>query len=276
MAQVKYCDKCHEKISIREMPNGVWLPFDYQTNDLHECKEIKTTKKEIKDAEKTPKQEIVDNAIKEKSTLIFHDAKHNTQVIIPSKMINGYVTGYNYLDKQVHIYLLKKMYYIKAAEPSEVEIIKKEHKVKTYGFDYIILRKEGHIQIIKFNAKINYNIIFSYTKSKQDVANRISYIEFLMNIIKDKIDMTKLGDYSLVNLDNNDNLSLDILFNQNTFTYMDEIYEEERINRELSLKKIEEERKQQELERVKMEKNNRLINIMIGIIIAILLFNYFK
>ena len=38
MAVIKYCKNCNEKISLRQMPNGYWLPFEFQEDKLHECK----------------------------------------------------------------------------------------------------------------------------------------------------------------------------------------------------------------------------------------------
>lgn len=269
MAQVKYCEKCREKISIREMPNGVWLPFDYQTNKLHECKEIK-------DVKKTPKQQIVEDAIKQKRTLIFHDDKRINHAIIPNKMRNGYVTGYNHLDEKLYKYTFNKMYCIKIAEPNEVEMIIKDYKEKTYGIEYTLVRKIDDKPIIRFYSKENYNIFYNRIKSKQDVVNQIKDIEFLINTIKVKIDITKLRDYSLVNADKKIDISLDILLNKNILGYLDEIHEEIRIKNETMKKKAEEERKQQELERIRKEEISTTFKIIICIIIVILLYFFLK
>jgi len=37
MSVRKECDKCGQKISVRKMPNGRWVPFDYNTNTQHKC-----------------------------------------------------------------------------------------------------------------------------------------------------------------------------------------------------------------------------------------------
>lgn len=270
MAKVKYCDKCKEKISIREMPNGVWLPFDYQTGKLHKCNEEKV--------KKTPKQQIIEVAIKENSQLIFHNDKHDVYIITPKKIKNKLVTGYCHLDEQIHNYTLDKMYCIKKAEPSEADMIVKGYKECNYGIEYILV-SNGNKQLTKFYSKVDYNN-FIHIESKQDVIVRLKEIEFLIDNLKDYVDMAKLNEYYLVNLDRNINFSLDKLLSKDIFIYLDEIKDEELINKEIILKKIDEERKKQEkeaeLEEIRREENSETFKIIIGIMLAILLFYFFQ
>ncbi len=262
MAQVKYCDKCKEKISIREMPNGVWLPFNYQTDELHKCKEIKVLKK-------MTKQQTVENAIKEKGLLTFKDHKHNTYVVTPNIIRKGYVSAYNHFDSKMHTYTLDKMYYIKSVQLSEVEMIIKEYKEREYGLEFILINKDNK-QLTRSYSRVDYNKI-SQVKTKQDVIARLKEIEFLINNIKEHVDMENINEYSLINLDKKINFSLDTLLSNDILNYLEEIKEDERIRNEIIAKKREDEMKQQEIVNTAIEENNRTFKIFIGVIIIILL-----
>jgi hypothetical protein len=37
MSLKKSCENCGKKISLRKMPNGHWIPFDYYTKTVHDC-----------------------------------------------------------------------------------------------------------------------------------------------------------------------------------------------------------------------------------------------
>ena len=37
MSYIRKCKYCNAKISIREMPDGQWVAFEYQTDTAHEC-----------------------------------------------------------------------------------------------------------------------------------------------------------------------------------------------------------------------------------------------
>ena len=37
MSYTKPCNKCGERISMRQMPAGQWLAFDVSTEEVHEC-----------------------------------------------------------------------------------------------------------------------------------------------------------------------------------------------------------------------------------------------
>jgi len=62
MAVITNCKFCGEKISIRKMPAGHHVPFDFKSNDYHECSgsKKKNQKKEItiKDKKKSNLKEI--------------------------------------------------------------------------------------------------------------------------------------------------------------------------------------------------------------------------
>ena len=46
MASIRPCNKCGERISIRQMPHGQWVAFDVATDDQHKCsKKIKKIQK---------------------------------------------------------------------------------------------------------------------------------------------------------------------------------------------------------------------------------------
>ena len=240
--------------------------FDYQTNEIHKCNEEKV--------KKTPKQQIIESSIKEKSMVTFHNDKHEVYIISPKKIKNKLVTGYSHLDEKIHNYSLDKMYCIKTAEPSEVDIIVKDYKEKLYEVEFILINNKNE-HLTKFYSKVDYNKI-SQIKSKQEVIEQLKEIEFLINNVKGQVDMGNLNEYSLNNLDKKINFSLDTLLNEDTLKYFDEIKEDERIRTEKIMKEHEEERKQQELESIRRKENSRTFKIIIGIIIIILLFYYLK
>ena len=68
MAVIAPCKYCGEKISIRKMPAGHHVPFDFKTNDYHECSGSKkaTNNKEISIKDK--KEIKSKKSIKEKIT----------------------------------------------------------------------------------------------------------------------------------------------------------------------------------------------------------------
>ena len=51
MASIRPCNKCGERISIRQMPHKQWVAFNVGTDDTHECK-----KKNIKIVEQNNKK----------------------------------------------------------------------------------------------------------------------------------------------------------------------------------------------------------------------------
>ena len=51
MASIRPCNKCGERISIRQMPHKQWVAFNVGTDDTHECK-----KKNIKIVEQNKKK----------------------------------------------------------------------------------------------------------------------------------------------------------------------------------------------------------------------------
>ena len=53
MASIRPCNKCGQRISIRQMPHGQWVAFDVATDDQHKCikrkaREIPKKKKALK------------------------------------------------------------------------------------------------------------------------------------------------------------------------------------------------------------------------------------
>ncbi len=44
MASIRPCNKCGERISIRQMPHGQWVAFDVATDDQHKCSKKKPKK----------------------------------------------------------------------------------------------------------------------------------------------------------------------------------------------------------------------------------------
>ena len=73
MAVITNCKYCGEKISIRKMPAGHSVPFDFDSNDYHECSRSKKQNQNkeiaIKDKKKNNLKEIKSKkSIKEKKS----------------------------------------------------------------------------------------------------------------------------------------------------------------------------------------------------------------
>ena len=52
MASIRPCNKCGERISIRQMPHGQWVAFDVATDDQHICSKKKSKKIQKKSVSK--------------------------------------------------------------------------------------------------------------------------------------------------------------------------------------------------------------------------------
>ena len=52
MASIRPCNKCGERISIRQMPHGQWVAFDVATDDQHKCSKKKSKKIQKKNISK--------------------------------------------------------------------------------------------------------------------------------------------------------------------------------------------------------------------------------
>ena len=48
MASIRPCNKCGERISIRQMPHQQWVAFDVATDNPHKCSKKKTIQKKEK------------------------------------------------------------------------------------------------------------------------------------------------------------------------------------------------------------------------------------
>ena len=44
MSLKKQCDNCGERISLRRMPHGKYVPFDFNTRNRHQCGRVAATK----------------------------------------------------------------------------------------------------------------------------------------------------------------------------------------------------------------------------------------
>ena len=145
MGVVKYCKNCNEKISIREMPNGYWIPFDFQGDKLHECKKYNLETKNNKSNSKSntkekrlTKREKINLAIKENKDLSFEYTSYNSKEklkrkISPFLFDEKYVTGYCYLRKCKRFFVIDKMRFITIIdriERPEILLKAKEEDIK--------------------------------------------------------------------------------------------------------------------------------------------------
>lgn len=139
MAVIKYCKNCNEKISLREMPNGYWLPFEFQEDKLHECKEYKI-KKNIDDLKSNIKvieltnREKIDMAIANNKDLYFEYTSFMTgeklkRKITPLSIYEEYVNGYCYLRNSRKSFIIDNMHSLKVIDKSEnINLLKKQNQ----------------------------------------------------------------------------------------------------------------------------------------------------
>ena len=48
MASIRPCNKCGQRISIRQMPHEQWVAFNVSTDNPHKCSKKKTKQKKLK------------------------------------------------------------------------------------------------------------------------------------------------------------------------------------------------------------------------------------
>ena len=87
MSLIVDCKFCGERISLRKMPHGKFVPFDADTDDQHKCTKSdtkKVSKKKIKDKKITtttqPRKvsETVDNYVAEDDNIINNNINEET------------------------------------------------------------------------------------------------------------------------------------------------------------------------------------------------------
>ncbi|WP_352406429.1 hypothetical protein [Acetoanaerobium noterae] len=153
MAVIKYCKNCNEKISLRQMPNGYWLPFEFQEDKLHECK-IYKNEKNITDLESNIKaigltnREKIDMAIASNKDLYFEYTSFMTgeklkRKITPVSIYEEYVNGYCYLSNSRKSFIIDNMRYLKIIEKSEnINLLEKQNQNITTNNDKLENKKQ--------------------------------------------------------------------------------------------------------------------------------------
>ena len=63
MSYIRPCNKCGQRISMREMPHGQWVPFDVSTEEQHKCGKKNKADLNIKKLAQIKKKESEDESI---------------------------------------------------------------------------------------------------------------------------------------------------------------------------------------------------------------------
>ena len=197
MSYTKPCNKCGERISLRQMPQGQWVAFDASTEESHICGvindpdiSVKLKKKnknvneeiELKNYNNTSEiHQYIDKAIREKKRIyIEYNSKHNEEYtereISPIKKFKEkgrtYLQAYCHKRKDERIFLTRSII--------SVNKVNKDATKKKIGKPNLkIIRKDREEQNHIFNepklnkTKKNYPTNNSQINKKFDLGNEI-------------------------------------------------------------------------------------------------------
>ena len=207
MSYTKPCNKCGERISLRQMPQGQWVAFDASTEESHICgikndpdisvklkKKNKNINKEIELKNYNNTTEIhqyIDRAIREKKRIyIEYNSKHNEEYtereISPIKKFKEkgrtYLQAYCHKRKDERIFLTRSII--------SVNKINKDATKKKIGKPNLkIIRKDREEQNHIFNepkfnkTKKNYPSNNNQINKKFDLGNEIEGLFSLLIVI---------------------------------------------------------------------------------------------
>jgi hypothetical protein len=197
MSYTKPCNKCGERISLRQMPQGQWVAFDASTEESHICGvindpdiSVKLKKKnknvneeiELKNYNNTSEiHQYIDKAIREKKRIyIEYNSKHNEEYtereISPIKKFKEkgrtYLQAYCHKRKDERIFLTRSIISVnkvnkdatkkKIGKPN-LKIIRKNREEQNHIFHEPKLNK----------TKKNYPTNNSQINKKFDLGNEI-------------------------------------------------------------------------------------------------------
>ena len=207
MSYTKPCNKCGERISLRQMPQGQWVAFDASTEESHICgikndpyisvklkKKNKNINKEIELKNYNNTTEIhqyIDRAIREKKRIyIEYNSKHNEEYtereISPIKKFKEkgrtYLQAYCHKRKDERIFLTRSII--------SVNKVNKDATKKKIGKPNLkIIRKDREEQNHIFNepkfnkTKKNYPSNNNQINKKFDLGNEIEGLFSLLIVI---------------------------------------------------------------------------------------------
>ena len=206
MSYTKPCNKCGERISLRQMPQGQWVAFDASTEESHICgiknepdisvklKKNKNINKEIelKNSNNTTEiHQYIDRAIREKKRIyIEYNSKHNEEYtereISPIKKFKEkgrtYLQAYCHKRKDERIFLTRSII--------SVNKVNKDATKKKIGKPNLkIIRKDREEQNHIFNepkfnkTKKNYPSNNNQINKKFDLGNEIEGLFSLLIVI---------------------------------------------------------------------------------------------
>ena len=207
MSYTKPCNKCGERISLRQMPQGQWVAFDASTEESHICgikndpyisvklkKKNKNINKEIELKNYNNTTEIhqyIDRAIIEKKRIyIEYNSKHNEEYtereISPIKKFKEkgrtYLQAYCHKRKDERIFLTRSII--------SVNKVNKDATKKKIGKPNLkIIRKDREEQNHIFNkpkfnkTKKNYPSNNNQINKKFDLGNEIEGLFSLLIVI---------------------------------------------------------------------------------------------
>jgi len=207
MSYTKPCNKCGERISLRQMPQGQWVAFNVSTEESHDCgvindpdisvklkKKNKNINKEIELKNYNNTTEIhqyIDRAIREKKRIyIEYNSKHNEEYtereISPIKKFKEkgrtYLQAYCHKRKDERIFLTRSII--------SVNKVNKDATKKKIGKPNLkIIRKDREEQNHIFNepkfnkTKKNYPSNNNQINKKFDLGNEIEGLFSLLIVI---------------------------------------------------------------------------------------------
>ena len=134
MAFIRNCKTCNALISIRKMPNGNWIPFDFQTDELHDCKKKpgpNAGKKRIDYKPGTKLYRIAEAIKEEKYIEFYYDSKtagsrkysimKPTEIIEPVRSTDKHrVFGTAILEDCVYDFRIDKIKFVNICNESQV------------------------------------------------------------------------------------------------------------------------------------------------------------
>ena len=170
MSYTKACNKCGDRVSLRQMPQGQWLAFDVSTEEKHSCDikhepdvsiKLKGKRKNYSSVSKI--HQCIDKAIREKKRIhIKYNSKHNDEYtereISPIKKFREkertYLQAYCHKRKGERIFLTRSIISVseinkdvtkKKIGTPNLKIIRKDKKEQNYIFNELKPKKAKKI-----------------------------------------------------------------------------------------------------------------------------------
>lgn len=283
MAKIIKCKNCGNKISIREMPNGKWLPFEFQSDELHKCSRtideisakknsnnlnsIKPKDNGVETAKNPKKLSIIKEAIAYNKNLNF-DYTRRTSVgredisIIPIELIGASkILGFCLPYSGRYTFNISEMKNIKTTERlKSIDEIEYEMKKEIDGKMYSIF-DDSHNLCITFKLDGFNGVPIEDKVFITELKNRIMY--WIIRLIKSDSNFSK-EKYNNFMIMNHFFKKYELLMKMINFDEVMMMYQNQM---EIELKE-KEEREKIELDKMNIKKMNRSIIILaLGVIV---------